>query len=216
MFVENLLKLLREIDRNQAWLAKQVGVKSSAVSLWISEETKPSRKNLHKIADAFEVSTDYLLGKENEKYPENSGRKNLSLIKEGGSIAVPLFPDGATLLVARNQSKGNTVERSMAKLEYPLTTDQRFQEDAYAVKVDQMFDCDEKYGMVVVNPWRGVVPKNKPILFTEIPAKKFFIRRVIIQEDGKFIFCEPYKGSNVILGNDIDVWGVVIFSGDFT
>ena len=46
---------------NQTALAKQIGVKSAAVTKYESQDNYPGVKGLIQLADFFEVSTDYLL-----------------------------------------------------------------------------------------------------------------------------------------------------------
>jgi transcriptional regulator with XRE-family HTH domain len=55
---------LRELD--QADLAKRAGMQASAISHFESGNRKPSFDNLRRLADALDVTTDYLLGRVNE------------------------------------------------------------------------------------------------------------------------------------------------------
>lgn len=62
MFGEKL-KLLRESDNiSQTRLAKEIGFSQSAIAAWENETREPGLKTLLKIAQYFNVSTDYLLG----------------------------------------------------------------------------------------------------------------------------------------------------------
>lgn len=51
---------------NQAELAKRAGLQPSAVSHFETGTRKPSFDNLKRLADALEVTTDYLLGRADE------------------------------------------------------------------------------------------------------------------------------------------------------
>ena len=51
---------------NQVAFAKTLGVTKQCVSNWENDNVLPSIEMLVKIADAFGVTTDYLLGRSNE------------------------------------------------------------------------------------------------------------------------------------------------------
>ena len=55
------LRLSREL--NQVQLAEKLGVAKQSVSNWENGNIMPSVEMLEKIADFFDVSTDYLLGR---------------------------------------------------------------------------------------------------------------------------------------------------------
>ena len=65
IFADRLLELRKENNLSQAMLAKKVGVSFSVVCYWETDRSEPTAPNIVKIADFFNVSTDYLLGKEN-------------------------------------------------------------------------------------------------------------------------------------------------------
>ena len=50
----------------QRELAEQIGVKNYTVANWEQNRTEPSIKDLIDLANFFEVSVDYLIGRENE------------------------------------------------------------------------------------------------------------------------------------------------------
>ena len=60
----NILKELRN-DRkiSQVELAKALDVSQSIIARWESDECEPTVTNILAIADYFNVTTDYLLGK---------------------------------------------------------------------------------------------------------------------------------------------------------
>lgn len=49
----------------QVTLAKKLGVSKQAVSNWENDNIQPSIEMLIRLADTFNVTTDYLLGREN-------------------------------------------------------------------------------------------------------------------------------------------------------
>lgn len=60
-----ILKRLREErEMNQDALAKYLGVSRATVSLYEHDERFPSQESLLKYADLFDVSVDYLLGRD--------------------------------------------------------------------------------------------------------------------------------------------------------
>lgn len=65
------IKALRQEHKiTQAELARILNVTRSAVALWETNKTLPDIKNIIELANVFNISTDYLLGIEDE-----SGRK---------------------------------------------------------------------------------------------------------------------------------------------
>ncbi len=61
---ENIKKLRSAQGMNQVQFAKLIGVTKQCVSNWENDNVLPSIDMLVKIADAFRVTTDYLLGRE--------------------------------------------------------------------------------------------------------------------------------------------------------
>lgn len=64
IFAERLLELRKEKNVSQAALAKSLGVSFAVVCYWETDRSEPTAPNIVKLADYFNVSTDYLLGKE--------------------------------------------------------------------------------------------------------------------------------------------------------
>lgn len=64
MFANKIKHLRQTRELNQVQLAEKLGVKKQSVSNWENDNIMPSVETLEKIADFFEVSTDYLLGRE--------------------------------------------------------------------------------------------------------------------------------------------------------
>ena len=67
MEVQDIFKQLRK-DRGigQVALAEALGVSKGVISFWETGRNEPSLQMLKKIAVYFEVTTDYLVGLENE------------------------------------------------------------------------------------------------------------------------------------------------------
>lgn len=67
LVVKRIKDLMREYGLNQVRLAEKVGVKQNTISAWLSGKKEPSIRSLWLLADFFEVSVDYLIGRtENE------------------------------------------------------------------------------------------------------------------------------------------------------
>ena len=63
IFAERLLELRREKGISQAKLAKELLVSYAVICYWETNRSEPTAPNLLKIADYFDVSVDYLLGR---------------------------------------------------------------------------------------------------------------------------------------------------------
>ncbi len=58
--------LRKEFNYNQNDVAEKIGVTRSTVSDWETQRSEPSVAQLNKIADLFNVSIDYLVGREDD------------------------------------------------------------------------------------------------------------------------------------------------------
>lgn len=64
MFIGDRLKILREEHRiTQMELGKQFGISDAAINYYEKGKRQPDTETLNKIADYFNVSADYLLGR---------------------------------------------------------------------------------------------------------------------------------------------------------
>ena len=63
MFSDNLSLLRKEKNMEQKALAKLLGVSEQTISRWGNNVVEPDIKSLIKIANYFDVTTDYLLGR---------------------------------------------------------------------------------------------------------------------------------------------------------
>ncbi len=66
MFTERLAELMSENRITKAKLAADTGIPLQTICNWLSRGSQPSADRVAKLADYFEVSTDYLLGRSNE------------------------------------------------------------------------------------------------------------------------------------------------------
>ena len=74
-FSEKLKKLRKSKKITQEELAKIINVERSSIGKYESSTTIPSNETLIKIANYFNVSTDYLLGNEKETKKARKGKK---------------------------------------------------------------------------------------------------------------------------------------------
>lgn len=70
---ENIKRMRISRGMNQVEFAKLIGVTKQCVSNWENDNVIPSIEMLIKIADAFGVKTDYLLGRDSEALIDVSG-----------------------------------------------------------------------------------------------------------------------------------------------
>ena len=63
MFAERLKHLRRSRELNQVQLVRGLGVRKQSVSNWENDNIMPSVEMLERVANFFEVTTDYLLGR---------------------------------------------------------------------------------------------------------------------------------------------------------
>ena len=64
MFANRIKYLRQSRELTQVQLAEKLGVKKQSVSNWENDNIMPSIDMLIKLADFFQVSTDYLLGRD--------------------------------------------------------------------------------------------------------------------------------------------------------
>ncbi len=74
--LDKILHLLKSRQIEQQEFAKAIGVGKHVISEWKNGKTKSYLKHIDKIADFFEVSTDYLLGQEKTAPAEQSFTKD--------------------------------------------------------------------------------------------------------------------------------------------
>lgn len=59
-------ELIKEHGLNQSELAAKIGVKQNTISAWVLDKKEPCIENLWRLADYFEISIDYLVGRTND------------------------------------------------------------------------------------------------------------------------------------------------------
>lgn len=67
MFYDRYAVLCKEKGISPSKAATEMGINKATVSIWKTKGTSPQIVQLEKIADYFDVSTDYLLGKTSQK-----------------------------------------------------------------------------------------------------------------------------------------------------
>lgn len=68
---------------NQAQLAEEIGISKMSISYFEQNKKSPSRETLQKIADYFKVTTDYLLGRsEDKRLTEEQDKKATTMGKQ--------------------------------------------------------------------------------------------------------------------------------------
>lgn len=68
MFGTRLKELRKENNLTQTELGKKINVSASTIGMYERENRKPTPETLNQIADYFEVTVDYLLGRTNQRY----------------------------------------------------------------------------------------------------------------------------------------------------
>lgn len=85
-FSERLTKLRQKHKMNQETLAKKLKISKSSVGMYERGQREPSHDTLMQIADIFEVSLDYLMGREDEpslsSYPTRENKADEYIVKE--------------------------------------------------------------------------------------------------------------------------------------
>lgn len=66
MFSTKLKELMTENHITKSELIKAVGLTDGAINGWLIKGAQPTAENIIKIADYFQVSADYILGREND------------------------------------------------------------------------------------------------------------------------------------------------------
>lgn len=62
-YIERIKDLMSEERISQAELARSVGISQSAVCNWLNGKKEPSIDSLWRLADFFDVSVDYIIGR---------------------------------------------------------------------------------------------------------------------------------------------------------
>ena len=66
MFIQRFEELLKETNTNKATVAAKTGIPLETICNWFNRNSCPSVDKVARIADFFEVSVDYLLGRQSD------------------------------------------------------------------------------------------------------------------------------------------------------
>lgn len=64
MFTNRLNELIEEKKINKAILGRNLNIPKATINNWFNRGSEPTSSNIIKLADYFQVTTDYLLGRE--------------------------------------------------------------------------------------------------------------------------------------------------------
>ena len=79
--VDRVVSLMKEREITGVQLSNMLGLPKNTVAEWKRNSYKPSVETLSKLAELFEVSADYLLGRTDSKEPVNMPGKKKELPK---------------------------------------------------------------------------------------------------------------------------------------
>ncbi len=66
LFASRLTELIQDNNLSKRAFAQRIGVSAMSVSDWTNGKVQPTAENIYTIAMVFNVSSDYLLGLEDE------------------------------------------------------------------------------------------------------------------------------------------------------
>lgn len=89
--VERIFDLIRKSKKSEYAIKKETGLPNSTFSEWRAGRAKPSAEALKKIADYFDVSVDYLLGRTDDPSPIRARTP----VEENGLVIPPVLQDPA-------------------------------------------------------------------------------------------------------------------------
>lgn len=105
-FADRLRAIREGKGLSQTDLAEKSGLQPSAVSHFETGRRSPSFDNLRKLADALDVSIDYLLGRAEE--PQTAGPRAQKLFRDFASMSAEdqdSIASFASLLAKKNEKK---------------------------------------------------------------------------------------------------------------
>lgn len=105
VFPERLRLARTQRDLSQDGLAQRSNLQPSAISHFETGTRKPSFDNLRKLADALEVTTDFLLGRVDEMQ-ETAGADRIHRHLDKLTTADREFAEGMIKLLANRKEKG--------------------------------------------------------------------------------------------------------------
>lgn len=100
---ENIIRLRENKNMSQSELAKRMGIDNSYISKIERGTRKVSTSELDKFAEIFEVTTDYLLGREKKKLEKNVDLSDDTVIMT--YQGKPLSPEDRELILRLMRGK---------------------------------------------------------------------------------------------------------------
>lgn len=114
VFFERYAKLCKSINETPNSVAKEIGASSGSVTAW-KNGTEPRYSTVAKIADYFDTTVDFLLGRTDD--PENSDRFGLDDLSADSSVFSPLREKTLVLTEKDERDIARILEKTMADLE---------------------------------------------------------------------------------------------------
>lgn len=92
-FWNTFVNLCNEINKSPNAVATEIGIASGSITAWKNNPSrKPQDRILQKIANYFNVSTEYLIsGKENKKTPSYESESNINETYNKNIYMIPIF-----------------------------------------------------------------------------------------------------------------------------
>lgn len=90
MFGERLKMLREKAGVSQQKIADMVGLTQQAVGKWENDKAEPDLATVTKLAEIFDCSTDYLLGKSDDPHPPDPDIKDAPLAFMGNTNGLDL------------------------------------------------------------------------------------------------------------------------------
>lgn len=110
IFPERLRKAREHRGLSQGQLAERAGFQASAISHFETKARRPSFENLKKLADALDVTTDYLLSRTDDMHglgtPDWLNRHRHALTTEDQELAAEILETLARRSKARREEDG--------------------------------------------------------------------------------------------------------------
>lgn len=88
MIGNKIRELRKSLNLSQSELAKRIGVSQTTVTAWETGRAEPSGAYISSLADYFDVTTDYLLGRTKDSHASND-----DLSENQKLIAYSIDPD---------------------------------------------------------------------------------------------------------------------------
>lgn len=101
MFWENFYALCEKIGKKPLHVVKELGISSGSITMWKSG-TRPSEKNLNRLAEYFGVTPDYFFAahgtEPNKEVPSEEGTSVVVVNRSGKRFVHHLSPEQLDIL----------------------------------------------------------------------------------------------------------------------